>query len=870
MGLWGNTAQQATPKKKLANISVDQINSIQQAVPVKYLAGRQYVGGDFISPAYNSIAKPIKTKTGKSETSTTGYNYFCDFALVFCMGGRAPVDAVYKVIVDNDILWTGNVTRTPGVDKEIITMPQNFGTMYLYWGSETQAIDSVLLSPRGTPGELGSDPTDNTTWPPNTGSISAGDSNPFSGHYDTHPAYRGQCYGVFKKWKLGRDRTNVPNIQLELKRGTPWFGGASYAAEDRGVNPLSVLYDWLTDPRFGMGMADSQLNQTLWNTAFSTLESFPARISPLITSQEDFRRVVAQLLEYYDGWIRRNGKVIEVGVWNHGSNIVSSGTLTDDDLLHEPELEPLGWGPTQNEVTVVYKDREHHFNDYTQIHRDPNNFRITGGPRPETLQRPWITDKDLAKRYAREIGAIAALPYTSGELTVRREWLTNNSILPGTVITYNSGFYGLTFMLRVDDIEYEADNAAEAKLTVEWERSKWPGVYYPPGFQGPGGFFTGPRALYKTKIMEVPYLLADQKFATQVVCLAVRGNVEVHGMRIWASFDGGTSYQQLPDASSTSTFAAYGTLTATIGPANTSLFYSAYGIDQDDVVSQTAGQQTDDNLLAIVDNEFTSIGTITPTGGGTFTANQIRAQYGTTAATHNSGVDAFFMYRSNLLLLDHVDFVPGTTVLFKLQPFTEHLDYDLSMITPISYTIFGFAPVAAPILSPPPGAFVTSVTVSSTPAPTGWTTRYTLDGTPVAPTSNALTGSLTLSATTNVRVRFFAPNSQTSAETSGTYTLVTGTAPTAQCSSPTWTFSGTLGVTSGNITLTAVTAGSSISYSKNGGATTAYSSPVALAVGDFIEFWATKSGLTDSAHVFVNNEKNTYYGGTGWDGHPIR
>src|SRR5215470_13580525 len=505
MGFWGDTSAQPQEKKKFANINNDQVNSNQQAVPVKYLAGRTYIAGDYISPAYNPKAVPVKTQTGKDETSTTGYKYFCDFALMFCTGGRRPVDAIYKVIVDADIRWSGNVVRG-GADYETIAV-DGLGTLNIYWGSETQAIDATLLTPRGVAGGS-TDPNDSTTWPENpaTGGapvhagMAAGDPNPYSG----------QCYAVFKNWKLGRDRTSVPNIQLELKRGCPWFG-SFIAADDTGINPIAVLYDWLTDPRFGMGLADAQLNQASFQSAYDALESstVPARISPMISGQDDFRQAVANLLEYYDGWIRRNGTLIEAGVWRRGTDVVSVATLTDDDLLADPELEPQGFGPTANEVTVVYKDRDHHYNDYVQTHRDPNNFRITGGPRAQTYSRPWITDDALAKTYAKMVGSAMAMPYTKGTLTVKREWLTNNGLLPGVVFTYSSAFYGLSFLMRLQEIEYPADNAAEAALTVEWERSKWPAIYLPPGFQGPGGFVSGPRAIWYASMSEVPYLLAD-------------------------------------------------------------------------------------------------------------------------------------------------------------------------------------------------------------------------------------------------------------------------------------------------------------------------------------------------------------------------
>jgi hypothetical protein len=877
MGFWGNTSQQPTKQKKYANINSDQLNSNQQAVPVKYLAGRHYVAGDWLTPAYNPVAKPVKTQTGKSETSTTGYKYYCDFALLFCTGGRHPVDAVYKVIVDSDIRWTGNVQRVPGVDFETITI-DGLGPMNLYWGTETQAIDSILLTPR-TITDPSTNPQDSTTFPANpptggapvSGGVAAGDSNPYSGHYDHHPAYRGQCYAVFPGWFLGRDRTNVQNIQLELERGCPFFGTDIFCdPSGNGINPIAVLYDWLTDTRFGMGMADSQLNQQLFQAAYNALETslLPGRISPVITTQDDFRKAIATLLEYFDGWIRRNGQIIEAGIWKRGTDVVSIATLTDDDLLHDPELEPQGWGPTVNEVTVVYHDKDHHYNDYVQRYNDPTNFRITGGPRPITYQRPWITDFNVAKTYARLVGAFMAMPYTHGTLTIKREWLTNNQVLPGIVFTYNSSFYGLSFFMRLYEIEYPADKAAEAVLTVEWERSKWPAIYLAPGVHGPGGFVSGPRAVFQSQMSEIPYLLADHAFLTQLVPFAVRGNVEVQGYRIWISFDGGNTYQIVPNASSTSMFGSMGLVNTAVGATDTTILTNLYGVDLDEVVTQTPAQQQDDTLLLMVAGEMMSVGTVNALGAGLYSISVLRGRYGTTANAYPVGQFMAFIYRDRLRLLDNTQFIPGTTIAYKYQPFTADADYDLTAIAPTPYTIIGFAPVPAPVLSPSAGAFVGSVTVSCSAAPAGFTTRYTIDGSPVLPVSPAWpgagAGTLGFTGTTLVRVRFMAPTGRQSAEVSAQYTLTTGTAPQAQCSAPTWSFSGTLGSTGGYLTLTPTTAGSTTLYSLNGGATLTYSAPIYLnctSTGDAVEFWATKSGLLDSTHTTVDNTKSKVYGG---------
>jgi hypothetical protein len=83
----------------------------------------------------------------------------------------------------------------------VITVPDH-GVIHLYWGGETQS-DRQHPAHCARHAGGGVDPQDNTTWPANSGpnifgGLAAGDPNPYSGHYDQHPAYRGQCYAVFK------------------------------------------------------------------------------------------------------------------------------------------------------------------------------------------------------------------------------------------------------------------------------------------------------------------------------------------------------------------------------------------------------------------------------------------------------------------------------------------------------------------------------------------------------------------------------------------------------------------------------------------------------------------------------------------------
>jgi hypothetical protein len=158
--------KQPAPEKKVLNIDADQTNTNQQAIPVPYMAGRNRVAIQYIAPVYNQVNKPVKTQVGKGDSQTTGYTYYGDFAGLICMGGRVPLAKIFKQIVDSEIAWHNDAGLDLGTDAAVPVTVDKYGQTYLYSGTENQAIDPHVLTPKGvTPTTVGYDPRDPTTWP---------------------------------------------------------------------------------------------------------------------------------------------------------------------------------------------------------------------------------------------------------------------------------------------------------------------------------------------------------------------------------------------------------------------------------------------------------------------------------------------------------------------------------------------------------------------------------------------------------------------------------------------------------------------------------------------------------------------------------
>jgi hypothetical protein len=318
---------------------------------------------------------------------------------------------------------------------------------------------------------------------------------------------------------------------------------------------------------------------------------------------------------------------------------------------------------------------------------------------------------------------------------------------------------------------------------------------------------------------------------------------------------------------------AYGRVSAAFDNNAGSFSCHLYGVGLDEiVVSQTTQEQSDDTLLCFIGNEVTSVGLVIAYGGGLVTARILRHRFGTAAAAHAINADVFFIRRAELHLIDNANFIPGNLVKFKLQPFTHEQDYDLTSITPIDYTIAGFAEIDPPDLAPNGGTFVASVVVHDVNVPFGMIDRYTTDGTSVQSNDAMfLHAGITLTATTTLRVRRFAPNGNFSSERIATYTRTNEGQGNQSCAPPSRSFSGIQGYTDGSLTLTEVTTGSTIKFKKNNGAVQTYSSAIALVcnnAGDVVEYWATKAGLDDSAHTTFDNTR-VEPGGGGHNRPPI-
>ncbi len=669
---FGSTAKTSTPKS-LGNIDKDNLNSNQEAVPVPYLAGRNRIPVTWITPAYNRNAVKQSSGSGSSKSAGTGgesYKYYVDLVTAICVCGRTPLQAISQIIVDHVIVWSGNLTRRAGYPYESITVPK-YGEMRIYWGQTDQPVMDWF-----TPHFNATTADDNF------------DAQP--ARTDDLPPYRGVALLVMKQFFLGKDRTQMPTVEVVVDRAPLWFDDQPAPIVDaRGSNVIALLYEWMVDDWFGVDLDFASLVKADWLAAYAAAEDAGHHVSPLITDQNAFRQVVAQLLEYFDGWLRRDGSQLSVGFWRHGDTDTSTlPSLNDTQMTEEPELKSSGYGDTINQVTVAWRDSSNHFNDASQVANSTGNLRIVGEWRPASVSRPWIVDRAHVAAYAVEYINLNSQPHYTGPAKAKREWVAQYGVGPGKLIKLDSGTLTEEIVCRVTEASQSADRDGMIELTLDSERGLYPSLYRPDPPPRVGDFVVVTAVIAHLRVVTLPSGLKTDS-NVQLSLLAERPDPTLTGFRVYLSRDNVTYDPLLGDA----TFAVRGTValvypadTATLDPVGMTVLLD--GVDADLVVAQSDAAQAANTLLVFIDDEIMSVGEVTALGNGQYRVALKRALYGTAQAAHYLNAEVWFHFQADLPILE----APGTiekglTVYLKLATHNTTADQSLSDAAMVEYTV---------------------------------------------------------------------------------------------------------------------------------------------------------------------------------------
>lgn len=519
------------------------------------------------------------------------------------------------------------------------------------------------------------------------------------------PAYRNLCYITMSPLNLGSSSA-LPNFTFEIL----WSTHSDIPAFGPDANPADVIYDFFTNPRYGVPGFPVECLGSLTNVR-TFCRSTGMLVSPVIGDNTSANSWMNDFLKSLGIAARWSGGVLDFIPYSESVSSAYGYTytpdmtpvyaITDADLL-------LPEGIAGDSPIVIHRKRQADMTNYMKVeYLDRINTYNPGVAEFKdeaaiTVYRERPSDLRTAHHFCDQRAATS-----SCAIQLQREQVANTYSFflgPKFILLDLMDLITITYApmdldnqpVRIIEIVENADRslqitAEEVSGTVSAPRF---GVQAPSGFQP--NYNIDPGEINTPVIFEGPYQLSGM----YDISIAVSGKdvVNYGGCRVYASFDnvtyeyvgdtnGSTKYGILTDAlPSVSTDALGNPVVDSTNPVKVSLTVSTQAL-----ISHSAIDMNAFVTPCLIDKELISYQNANLTGAGQYTLTPIkRGGYGSKVTSHSVGAP-FIQLDETLLTFPYDDTRVGTTIYVKLQPFNVYGggSPELATLSPHIYTIVG-------------------------------------------------------------------------------------------------------------------------------------------------------------------------------------
>ena len=438
---------------------------------------------------------------------------------------------------------------------------------------------------------------------------------------------------TFGRYNVTTSTTNegsdTPTCEAIFK--SPADGGCGPC---RDMNPAHIIRECLTDTNWGMGYAETDIDETSFAAAAQTLFDEGLCISLLWDREVTIEDFVGEVLRHVDAVLyvsRRSGKfVLNLIRDDADSNtlILDESNVSGVEDVRRPTLSEL-----TNTLSIVYWDMGEDVQESLTVHNEALR-QIQGQEISTTIQYPGFTKRDLAARVALRDLRQLSTPLLTCELKASREAQALNIGDPFYLDWPDLEINML--LMRVDEIDYGdgIDNsvtimAIEDTFGVPTTATTSP---QPPLWVDPGLAEATPAQ--PRLVTEAPYYALAQtqgQLDTDIALLdnADLGYLMVAGGRQNAEFianvytDDGSGYS----LSVVADFAPW----AYTADALTEVTTSVDASSSKDLSIATAG------TLAYINDEIVQVSAIDEDSSGIYTLTLVRGCLDTVPVKHGAG-----------------------------------------------------------------------------------------------------------------------------------------------------------------------------------------------------------------------------------------
>lgn len=573
-----------------------------------------------------AVKKKVKTGWFSSTKITLGYKYFMGQQLALCYG---PIDEIMQIrfgdqkiaayvttpFADGVAIDVFEDNLFGGITKDGVQGGGVSGRIQFYFGTNTQIEDSYLRQ--------------------------------ILGRY--MPGYRGLCYAVFRGMYLGTS-SYLKHPAFLMRRCPNQLGmtGGKHNI-DGDANPACMIYEILTDTRWGLGIPTAMIDSASLIAVGETMFSETFGLSMQVDTPMSANDLLQEILRHIDGVLYTDPQTGLITVKLARKDYVEADLMTlDESAIEEIDFTRGSWADTKNTVKITYIDRDQEWQQRVAQDQELANIQGRNGEIVlEQISFRGVSNKNAAALIAARVRKTVAYPLARSRIKVNRKaW----KLRPASVFKLNWPALGVNGMvMRVTRIRYGTLKDGWIEMDcVEDIFSVASAAYTPPPDSEWTNPYTAPQPVTYSQLIESPAQLAGGQLRA-VMTLAVRANGTDHGYDVWADTAGGTNYVL---TNSNSDFNATGTLIGSLpktGAAQMTSLAVTGGRDMDSLENASDDEFMGGTSLMLIDNEIIAWKTITNNGDGTYTLGTVwRGVLDTVPEDHAAGARVWFLDGSGI------------------------------------------------------------------------------------------------------------------------------------------------------------------------------------------------------------------------------
>jgi hypothetical protein len=588
---------------------------------------------------------------GGGKKVPVGDWYGLGFHAVFCHG---PVDAVTEIRVGEKTAWSGSATSNSDIG---INAPDLFGgeareggvqgTARLRMGDVTQGQDAYLQSRLGA----------------------------------SIPAFRGVLSLIWNGWVAANNPYIKPWSVRARRIPSAWYPYRAAIGSD--ANPAHIIRECLTNPDWGMGCQDVDIDDASFTQAANALYDEGFGLSLLWNEEQAIEDFILSVLKHIDGtlFVHPQTGRFTLRLVRDDYDIGTLPLLDTGNVARIEEYTRPSWGETVNQVTLVYRDADTD-KDVAITVQDIAAIQINGGVSATTVNYPGIANASLANRVAmRELKQLSS---TLAKLTLVADRRAA-SLGVGDVFKLTWPPYGITQQVfRVARIGYGLHTEGTVRIEAVEDIFGLPNSVFasppPTGWQDP----LNPPApcpaqiayevpywqIVKDVVGEIPSILGDidptEGLAATLGARPTSDALDYHAF----AYDSSSGWKDRGNG----TFAPTAIISADLPQAASDI--TLHVTDAIDIYSV----EPDD--LALIDNEWLWVKSVNPATGDMTLA---RAVLDTVPESHAAGARIWFVHPHYI----EPEYVVGETARLKLCPKTGKGELSTSQAQEIACPIRG-------------------------------------------------------------------------------------------------------------------------------------------------------------------------------------